>query len=31
MANEGLNTTIPALKKIIDEIKARNAQRKSQN
>jgi len=31
MANEGLNTTVQALKRIIDEIKAKNAQRKAQS
>lgn len=30
MANEGLQTTVPALKRIVDEIKAKNAQRKAQ-
>lgn len=31
MANEGLQTTTAVLKRIIDEIKARNAQRKNQS
>jgi hypothetical protein len=30
MVNEGLQTTIPILKRIIDEIKAKTAQRKAQ-
>jgi hypothetical protein len=31
MANEGLQTSIQTLKRIIDEIKAKNAQRKAQS